>query len=201
MHGPAFFDGIYERAGGDDGAVPWQHALSRPFIGEWLEGYEPDGDVRAMVVAAGLGDDAAALARTGATVTAFDVSPTAVAWAKERHADLEVEWRQADLFDLPAEWAGAFDLVVEVFTVQSIQPSRQAEAAHVVADLVAPGGTLVVVALIHHADEEPGGPPWPIRPETLEILTDGFDERSRRTEPVGETTTCVRIELQRPTTG
>ena len=107
-----FFDAMYASADGDDGAVPWQQAISRPLIAEWMEAAQLAAGTRAMVVAAGLGDDAAALARKGVDVTAFDFSPTAVEWAGRRHADLDVSWNQADLFELPSEWAEAFDLSV-----------------------------------------------------------------------------------------
>ena len=193
-----FFDAMYASADGDDGAVPWQQAISRPLIAEWMEAAQLAAGTRAMVVAAGLGDDAAALARKGVDVTAFDFSPTAVEWAGRRHADLDVSWNQADLFELPDEWAEAFDLVVEVFTIQSTPPARQLEAADAVRRLVAPGGTLVAVLPIHHGDDDPTGPPWPLLPTTVDRLLAGSDAIDRRTEVLSETTTCVRVELRRP---
>ena len=52
-----FFDAMYANADGDDGAVPWQQAISRPLIAEWMEAAQLAAGTRAMVVAAGLGDD------------------------------------------------------------------------------------------------------------------------------------------------
>lgn len=192
-----FFDAVYHRADGDESAVPWQSAISRRFIGDWLDGYQPAGSPRALVVAAGLGDDVAALARSGAEVTAFDFSPTAVEWAKARYADLDVDWHVADLFDLPPLWRETFDLVVEVFTIQSIPPARQPAAADAIRALVAPGGTLVAVMLIHHGDGPPGGPPWPVDPATLTRLAAGLDESARRVERVNDQVECVLVELAR----
>ncbi len=193
-----FFEGMYAGAGGDDTGVPWQHAISRRLIGDWFETFEPGGRQRARVVAAGLGDDAAALADLGLDVVAFDVAPTAVDWARDRHPDADVDWQVADLFAPPAEWVGSFDLVVEVFTIQSIRPTDQHDAATAICSFVAPGGTLVAVAMVHDGRREPQGPPWPIHPSTLDVLTDGFTESKRRTEPLGDGLQAILVELTRP---
>jgi SAM-dependent methyltransferase len=193
-----FFDSVYANAGGDDASVPWQHTRSRQLINDWFEGYAPTGTTRALVVAAGLGDDAATLARKGAGVTAFDFSPTAVAWAQDRHAGLGIDWHEADLFDLPATWHQAFDLVIEVFTIQSIPPPRQEAAAEVVRGLVTEGGTLVAVFLAHHGDGVPHGPPWPLAATTVELLTRDLRAVSRVDESVDDTTSIALAELARP---
>ncbi len=191
-----FFDAVYAQADGDEGSVPWQHAISRRFIADWLDAYAPTGHER-VVVGAGLGDDAAALARKGLDVTAFDVSPTAVEWSASRHAELDVDWLVANLFELPAEWSEAFDLVVEVFTIQSIPPARQPAAADAIRRLLAENGTLVAVMLVHSGDSEPEGPPWPLHPTTLARLTEDLDESRRRTEALHGDTTGVLVELTR----
>ncbi|PWG72600.1 SAM-dependent methyltransferase, partial [Enterococcus hirae] len=79
-----------------------------------------------------MGDEAADLARRGCRVTAFDISPTAVAWAQQRFPDLDVDWRVLDLLDLPGDLRGAFGLVVEVRTVQSLPASRRDDAMHAI---------------------------------------------------------------------
>ena len=192
-----FFDAVYARAGGDDAEVPWQQAISRRWIGDWLSTYEPAGHRRALVVAAGLGDDAAALAALGLDTVAFDHSATAVDWARSRHPDAAVDWQVADLFASPADWLESFDLVVEVFTIQSIDPSRQVEAAAAIRSFVGSGGTLVAVALVHGGRGEPQGPPWPLQPSTLDALLDGHTEVHRRTEVLDGDVSCVLAELIR----
>jgi SAM-dependent methyltransferase len=193
-----FFDALYSGADGDESAVPWQQAMSRGLIGEWLQDLDPGRHRRALVVAAGLGDDAAALARLGLDVVAFDLSPTAVEWAGQRHPDVAVDWHVADLFHPPADWKAAFDLVVEVFTVQSIPPELQADAAAATRAFLAPGGTLIGIAVVHDGTVEPDGPPWPFDPATLDVLADGLVEASRLTEELSPTVSCVRIEWVRP---
>lgn len=194
MSASEFFDAMYARADGDDQQVPWQHAASRSLIGAWIDELDPSGVERALVVAAGLGDDAAALAGKGVEVVAFDQAPTAIEWARQRHPDAGVDWQVADLFDPPADWRAGFDLVIEVFTVQSIEPSTQLDAAAAVRSFVAPGGTLVVVALVHDGTVDPEGPPWPLHPDTLRALAEGFEVVDRSVEPAGPAVELVQVE-------
>ena len=59
----------------------------------------------------------------GFATTAFDIAETAVAIARRRFPGSRVDYRVADLLDPPAEWAQAFDLVLESITVQSMPVS------------------------------------------------------------------------------
>ena len=132
-----------------------------------------------MVVACGVGDDAEYLASHGWDVTAFDVAPTAIEWCRERFPDSPVDYRVADLFDLPEPWRRAFDLVVEVWTIQSIPPQQGSRAIEPIAELLAHGGTLLVSSLTSVA-EPAGGPPWPIHPEALNgFVVAGLVEMNR----------------------
>ena len=191
------FEAFYAGAGGDDSAIPWQDAVSRRLVANWLSDFEPGDHANALVVAAGLGDDAAALAALGLEVLAFDYAPTAVEWARRRHPGADVDWQVADLFSPPASWARAFDLVLEVFTVQSIEPASQRSAARAVRDFVAPGGTLVAVALVHDGGAEPQGPPWPLHPSTIDAMGQGFAEAGRHVEHVADGLECVMVVLER----
>ena len=58
----------------------------------------------------------------------------------------EVHYVVADVLDLPREWRRSFDLVVESLTVQSMPPEQHTAAAQSIAALVAPEGTLLVLA-------------------------------------------------------
>lgn len=195
------FEAMYRGAGRDEQAIPWQDPQARPLAERWLASFDPTGHERALVVAAGLGDHAAALDRLGLSVVAFDAAPTAVAWARERHPETGVRWEVADLFAPPRAWLGGFDLVLEVFTVQAIDPARHEAAARTVAGFVAPGGLLVVVAMVG----PPGdgrtlgdGPPWPLDPAVLDAFGAGgpvgapVDERD-----LGDGLREVRLEVVR----
>jgi hypothetical protein len=71
-----------------------------------------------------------------------------------------VRYRVADLLDAPEDLVGAFDLVVESYTVQALPPSVRGEATTALAGMVAAGGTLLVIAMARADDEPVTGPPW-----------------------------------------
>ncbi|MEY2478670.1 MAG: hypothetical protein QOG87_3985 [Actinomycetota bacterium] len=172
------FEQLYERAEGDAARIPWGHLAPRPVVLWWLDQQpEPAPGTRAIVIACGLGDDAEELARRGYDVTAFDVVPRAIAWARERFPDSAVDYQVADVFALPAAWRGAFDLAVEVQTIQSLAIARRREAIAAIASTLAPGGRVLVRAHERPEGETPDGPPWPLTRSELRIFTElGLEE-------------------------
>jgi SAM-dependent methyltransferase len=169
------FEDMYERAEGDPSKIPWGHLAPRPVVVWWLD-RQPSHAGRALVIACGLGDDAEELARRGYDVAAFDFVPRAIEWSRERFPDSSVDYRVAHVFDLPAEWQGAFDLVVEVQTIQSIEIARRREVIAAIAATVAPGGRVLVRAHERAEGEDPDGPPWPLTRSELRTFT-GFGLR------------------------
>ena len=124
-----------------------------------------------MVVGSGLGADAEYLASLGFDTTGFDISETAVRLARERHPETSVDYRVADLLDLPDEWHHAFDLVVEVFTIQALPDPPRDRAVTAVAGLVAPGGTLLAIEFRHVAGlDEQAGPPFSLTRASMQAL-------------------------------
>lgn len=79
--------------------------------------------------------------------------------------DSKAQYVTADLLSPPAEWHRAYDLVVEIYTVQALPIDLQPAAIKQVGEQVAPGGTLLVIAA-SRADDVPDseveGPPWPL---------------------------------------
>src|SRR5689334_17318379 len=71
--------------------------------------------LRVLVPGAGRGHDAVAWAEAGHEVVAVDFAPMAVAAGRENAAarGLAIEVREADIFALPGDLAGSFDLVWE----------------------------------------------------------------------------------------
>jgi SAM-dependent methyltransferase len=167
----AWFDRLYAEGAAGTIGMPWSRDEPQTDLRTWAErtGLSPAPGSRAVVVGCGLGADAEYLSGLGLAVTAFDVAPTAVAEARRRHPDSAVDYRRADLLDLPSAWSGAFDLVVEVFTVQALPDPPRASAMDAVAGLVAPGGRLVVVAFRRtDADDPAVGPPFPLTRDDLD---------------------------------
>ena len=69
-------------------------------------------------------------------------------------------------------WRGSFDLVVESLTVQSMPPAQHRVAAQNITALVAPGGTLLVLAIARDDGSEVKGPPWPLTRAEVEVFAD-----------------------------
>lgn len=158
-----WFEALYAEAAGDAEHIPWGDLVPNRFLVEWEEGSPLSGEGKnAMVVACGLGDDADFLADRGFTVTAFDVSETAIEWAKKLYPSEKIEFEQADLFDLPAEWTGDFDLVLDVYTVQALPPHLREKAIKSICGLVKSGGELIAVTRLRDEGEILEGPPWPL---------------------------------------
>jgi ubiquinone/menaquinone biosynthesis C-methylase UbiE len=160
--------GWFERLYGDsDLTVPWHQGGPDPYLARWAEEKKLDGTGRtALVVGAGLGDDAEFVAGLGFATSAFDVAPSAVARARNRFPASKVRYEVADLLNLPDEWR--FDLVVENFTVQSLPIELRQAAIAAVARTVASGGTLIVHATYRDPAVERPGPPWPLTREDVD---------------------------------
>jgi SAM-dependent methyltransferase len=126
---------------------------------------------KALVVGCGLGDDAEALAGTGMQVTAFDISQTAVDWCKRRFPNSAVEYLQADVLSLPEHWAGMFDLVVEIYTLQVLVPELREQAMQSIARCVAQDGRLLLVCRGRDDSDSAGEFPWPLTKAELNAFT------------------------------
>jgi SAM-dependent methyltransferase len=163
---------------------------------EWAEARDlAGGGHEALVVGCGYGADAEFLALLGFRTTGFDFAPTAIAAARQKHPTSEVDYVVADVLDLPREWHGRFDLVVESLTVQSMPPEQHTVAAQNIAALVAPGGTLLVLATTRDEHSEVTGPPWPLTRAEVEEFADG-DLVLHRVEQI-ESGAWWRAELTR----
>jgi SAM-dependent methyltransferase len=156
-----WFETLYAAAEHGDATVPWADLAPNPHIVSELAGRTGDGP--ALVIGCGLGDDAEHVASRGYATLAFDVSPTAVTAARRRFPDSAVEYVTADLLSPPLPWAGAFDLVVEAYTLQVLTGDARRTGIARTADLVAPGGRLLVVARARDEHDDPGtmpASPW-----------------------------------------
>jgi SAM-dependent methyltransferase len=175
-----WFETLYAEARAGSAVVPWDDGLPNPHLTEWAKTAAERGIAgpgrRALVVGCGTGGDPGFLASLGCEVTAFDVSPTAVAEARRRFPGSPVTYQVADLLAPPPPWAAAFDLVAEVYTVQALYGQARAAAIRALAGLVAPGGTLLVIA--RATDEEdpvrdPAMMPWPVTRRELDAMAAG----------------------------
>src|SRR5689334_6507239 len=93
-----WFEPLYASAAGDTSVIPWADLRPNLNLSRWLSSSNVRGDGRrALDVGCGLGDNAEALAAAGFRVTAFDISPSAIAWCRRRFPDSRVEYCTADV--------------------------------------------------------------------------------------------------------
>ncbi len=155
-----WFERLYAESENGGAIVPWDRTAANPLVSEWASGRDGSGR-SAVVVGCGLGRDAELLAALGYATTGFDLSATAIRLAQQRHRDSAVRYEVADLLEPPRKYLAAFDLVVESYTVQSVPDPLRSRLIAAVPRLVAPGGTLLVVAA-RGAGHATDGPPFPL---------------------------------------
>jgi SAM-dependent methyltransferase len=171
------FESVYVGAQGDRTKIRWDDGRAHPLLVSWLDAQAVDTvrpGARVIVVGCGLGHDARELARRGYDVTAFDVSQTAVEWARNVDPDWAEIFTVADLFDLPSRWRRRFDLVVEIYTVQALPPATRSASMAAIESLLHPHGTLVMIARGADAPQTlDDGPPWALTTDEIRDLAAG----------------------------
>lgn len=149
-----WFEEFYARADGDIEKVYWADLKPHPLLLAHLEKHPPAAGSRAITVGCGLGDDVEVLARHGYDATAFDISPSAIDMCRQRYPETTADYRVADLFDYPTGWVRGFDLVYECNTIQILVGEERGRALEAIAELVAPGGVVLVSCRSRNVGEE-----------------------------------------------
>src|SRR5436190_13534040 len=95
-----WFEALYAEAAGNNEKIPWADLEPNKYFTRWAADTDLKGNGRkALVVGCGLGDDALMLHNLGFNVTAFDISPTAIEWARKLHKDTDIQFETMDLFE------------------------------------------------------------------------------------------------------
>ncbi|MEP6946300.1 MAG: class I SAM-dependent methyltransferase [Acidobacteriota bacterium] len=175
-----WFDALYRESDGNTDAIPWADLEPNEYLQKWAETNGLEGEGRsALVVGSGLGDDAKFLYDRGFKVTGFDISPTAIEWAKRLHADTDIQFETADLLGAKPEWKHHFDFVLEVYTIQPLPLAIRPKVIDAIASFVAPGGQLLVVTRGRGDQDEPDELPWGVSRQDLKgFEANGLAERS-----------------------
>lgn len=164
-----WFESVYRLAEKDPARVPWANLKPHPLTRAWTLGQARGlTSLKVLDVGCGLGDNAECLAEAGAEVVAFDLVAEAISWAKQRFPASKVDYQVAELFTLPPKWQGAFGLVHECYTLQALSVALVPKALGIMAQLLAPGGHLLVVARARGEEEDVSGPPWPLPPSFID---------------------------------
>ena len=176
-----WFEVLYSEAHRDPTQIPWARLTTHPYLQDWLNFSQPQGEGKnALVIGCGLGDDAEALSKLGFQVTAFDISPTAISWCHQRFPDSSVNYLVADLLALDTNWHHYFDLAIESRTIQALPVEMRERVINCIAPVVAEGGTLLVITRIRDTDVIPDAPPWPLSEKELaQFINLGFQEVHR----------------------
>jgi SAM-dependent methyltransferase len=167
-----WFEDVYASAQGNELVIPWASLSPNSFMRDWLDEHPFPRGKKALVVGCGLGDDAEDLDRRGFQVTAFDISPTAIQWSRERFAKTRVHYEVLDLFQAPPRWRRSFDFIWEAYTLQSLLSPLKEKAIQRISHWVARKGTLLVVTRGKDKEDFVQGPPWPLIMEQMALFED-----------------------------
>jgi methyl halide transferase len=145
------------------GETPWDRGQPAPVL-EVLQHRQP-GLLQGRVLApgCGLGHDARWLAAHGCEVVGVDIAPLAIERARQLDPDHRVDFRLANLFELPEDLRGSFDLVWEHTCLCALPPELRGNYIAAVRAALKPGGAVAGVFYMN-PDLDPGetGPPFGI---------------------------------------
>ncbi|WP_324281455.1 class I SAM-dependent methyltransferase [Cyanobacterium aponinum UTEX 3222] len=179
----AWFEELYASAKSNPYYIPWAKLEANSHLREWLknhQGIKKNEQLTAVVIGCGLGDDAELLQETGFQVTAFDVSPTAINWCRQRFPNTKVNYVCEDIFQLPRIWEKQFDFVWECRTIQALPLEVRENAINAVVSLVKVIGTLLMFTHYHTEKKPPSGPPWALSENDLDyFIRLGLKENKR----------------------
>ena len=158
-----WFEVLYSRAAAQGVSIPWADRRPNPNLIELFQKVKhlPFGK-RAIDVGCGLGDDGKWLSKQGFEVTAFDIAPSAIRECRLRFPNSSVQYIEMDLFKAPPQWAGAFNVVQESYTLQVLPPELRVAAMAKISEFIAPGGYLLFVSRARDESDPKGAMPWPL---------------------------------------
>jgi len=157
-----WFEPFYQWAAGHESQIPWADLEPHPLLLAWFGTRDLAAFSSIAVVGCGLGDDAEFLAPYANSIWGFDIAPTAIEWAKKRFPNSKIDYTVGDIYDLPNDRLGQFELVVEVYTLQAVPPELRLGAMIGMESLLAPGGEILIISRWRTEDLELGAVPWPL---------------------------------------
>lgn len=173
-----WFEELYSLAEGDASRVPWADMEPNRHARRLLDSLGSGEGKSALVVGCGLGHDAEDLSLRGYLVTAFDLSPTAIQWARKLHPETTVDYQVADAVMPPIDWQDRFDLIHEIHTLQTLPEDLRKAVCRALVACLAPGGALLVGCRGRNEGPERQTMPIPLPKSTLGFFVDlGLEEQ------------------------
>lgn len=142
-----------------EGTARWDLGQAAPPFASLLNSPYAPSPGRMAVLGAGRGYDALLFAQRGFEVIGFDFAPSAIAdsTALAQNSGIPAQFLQRNIFDLPAEFPGYFDYVLEHTCFCAIDPASRPAYVQLVKSLLKPQGELIALFWAH---SKPGGPPF-----------------------------------------
>ena len=133
--------------------------------------------MRVLDFGCGTGYGTARLAGTAASVVGMDISPEAIAWARAMHRDPTIRFEERS--DLGRGLGkGVFDLITCFEMIEHVDHTTQIETIHNAAELLTPGGKLVISTPDPRFTAPYGPNPYHLREMTeaefMELLSASF---------------------------
>ncbi len=141
---------------------------------------------RILVIGSGEGHDAAFFAKVGHVVTAVDFSAEAIKRGQKKYGEINnLQFVQADVFNLPTDWNYSFDLIIEHTCFCAIAPDQRDDLIKIYRRLLHEEGQLMAV---FYTMDKRSGPPfgateWEIRKRTQNYFQYIFWGRLRNSIP------------------
>ena len=147
--------------------TPWEKGQPHPAIVDFLATNGPlNGEIFAP--GCGSGHDVRALSTPENHVLGIDLAPFAIEKARSFPKVGNEEYRLADLFALPPDLDGKFDVVFEHTCFCAIDPQRREDYVDAIVRLLKPGGLFLAIFFLDpDLGEGEKGPPFPVTKEEL----------------------------------
>ena len=151
------------------GDMPWEKGTAHPALVDFLKRSPVHG--RVLVPGCGTGHDVRALAATADEVIGLDIAPSATEGAARFPRVGGERYELGNLFELPAQFRGAFEWVWEHTCFCAIDPSMRAAYVEAVASALKPGGKLLAVFYLDPGHDSPDeGPPFGVSVAELDAV-------------------------------
>lgn len=144
----------------------WDIGQAAPPFVSLLSSSNTPAPGRIAVLGCGRGYDAVLFAKHGFEVIGFDFATSAIVEAEEiaHVTNCDIKFLQRDIFDLPVEFEGYFDYILEHTCFCAIDPIQRHPYVQVASSILKSHGRLIGLFFTHN---RPGGPPFGATPEEI----------------------------------